>query len=85
VCIHVVQSATISDSEHQFDTIITGLAVDQCDEILVLRDFFKLLLASVDTSLLFRSNAGNAVLMRLVTMARSDRPEGLTLAIDLQK
>ena len=85
MCIHVVQSATISDSEYQFDTIITGLAVDERDEILVLCDFFKLLLAGVDTSLLFRRNAGNAMLMRLVTMARADRPEGLTLDIDLRK
>lgn len=85
MCIHVVQSVTTSDSKHQLDAVIPDLAVDQRDEILVLRDFFKLLLASADTFLLFRGNAGNAVLMRLVTMALSDRHEGLTLVIDLQK
>jgi hypothetical protein len=71
--------------KHQLGTIIPDLAVDQYDEILVLCDLFKLLLASVDTFLLFRSNAGNAVLMSSVTMALSERPEGLTLVIDLQK
>lgn len=51
--------------------LVASLFVDQGDKVLVLLDLFKLLFASVDTSLSLGSETGSAVLMRSVTMSLS--------------
>jgi hypothetical protein len=51
--------------------LVASLFGDQGDKFLVLLDLFKLLFASVDTSLSLGSETGCAVLVRSVTMPLS--------------
>jgi hypothetical protein len=46
--------------------LVASLFVDQGDKVLVLLDLFKLLFASVGTSLSLGGETGSAVLMRSV-------------------
>jgi hypothetical protein len=60
---------------------VANLVIDQGDKILVSLDLFKLLFAGVDTSLPLGCGAGNAMLMRSVTVPLSTLRQELTLVM----
>jgi hypothetical protein len=63
--------------------VVTGLAVDQTDKILVLRDPLELLLASVGASLPLWSKTGHAVLTKISDQTPLAPSRQLTLAMSL--
>ena len=60
---------------------VANLIIDQGDKILVSLDLFKLLFAGVNTSLPLGCEAGNAMLMRSVTIPVSTIRQELTLVM----